>query len=74
MQVKAARFDARDAEIRTARVAGIMNIRVHEVDVVQTLEDIGPDVDQWVNVCARAYYQVSGIWALPRSQSCWYPS
>ena len=42
-----------------------MNIRVREVDVVQTLEDLGPDVDYWVNVCARAYYKVSGIWALP---------
>ena len=65
MQVKAARFDERDAQIRAARAAGVMNIEVREVDVVQTLEDLGPDVDYWVNVCARAYYQVSGIWAKP---------
>ena len=65
MDMKAARFDERDAEIRAARAAGVMNIQVHEVDVVQTLEDSGPDEDYWVNVCARAYYQVSGIWALP---------
>ncbi len=65
MAVKAARFDARDAEIRAARAAGSLNIQVREVDVVQTLEDLGPDPDYWVNVCARAYYQVSGISALP---------
>ena len=65
MDTKAARFDERDAEIRAARAAGVMNIQVYEVDVVQTLEDLGPDEDYWVNVCARAYYQVKGIWALP---------
>jgi hypothetical protein len=65
MQVKAERFDQRDAQIRAARAQGITNIQVQEVDVVQSLEDLGPDVDAWVNVCARAYYQVSGIWALP---------
>lgn len=61
MQVKAARWDARQAQILAQRDAGLEEIRVREADVVSTLEDFRPDAAYWVNGCAADYYQVERI-------------
>lgn len=61
LAVKAARWDARHAEILYQRAAGSQIIRVREVDVVSTLEDLTPQPEHWVNGCAADYYQVEQI-------------
>ncbi|GAP09531.1 hypothetical protein BECAL_00675 [Bellilinea caldifistulae] len=61
LAVKAARWDARQAEILSQRAAGLQTIRVREVDVVSTLEDLTPQPEHWVNGCAADYYQVEQI-------------
>ncbi len=61
LAVKAERWDARQAEILTQRAAGLQTIRVREVDVVSTLEDLTPQPEHWVNGCAADYYQVEQI-------------
>lgn len=61
LAVKAARWDARQAEILSQRAAGFEVIRVREVDIVSTLEDLTPQPEHWVNVCAADYYQVEQI-------------
>jgi hypothetical protein len=65
LAVKAARWDERDAQILAQRSAGIREVLVRETDVVQTLEDLSPDKDFWVNRCASRYYQVDTITAQP---------
>ena len=65
LAVKAARWDERDAQILAQRGAGIREVLVRETDVVQTLEDLSPDADFWVNRCASRYYQVDTITAQP---------
>ncbi len=61
MQVKAARWDVRQADILAQRDAGAVEVRVREVDVVSTLEDLSPDAVDWVNGCAADYYRVERI-------------
>ncbi len=63
LAVKAARWDARQAEILSQRAVGFQIIRVREVDVVSTLEDLTPQPEHWVNGCAADYYQVEQILA-----------
>ena len=65
MAVKAARWDARHAQIVSARLQGVREITVAELDVVTSLEDLSPLSYAWVNVCAAQYYQVESITALP---------
>jgi hypothetical protein len=65
LAVKAARWDERDAQILAQRSAGIRDVLVRETDVVQTLEDLSPSKDFWVNSCASRYYQVDSITAQP---------
>jgi hypothetical protein len=65
LAVKAARWDERDAQILAQRGAGVREVLVRETDVVQTLEDLSPDKDFWVNRCASRYYNVESITALP---------
>lgn len=61
--LKAGRWDARDASIREQRAQGLKDIQVREVDVVSTLEDMGPDPSGWLNNCASYYYNVHSITA-----------
>ncbi len=63
--VWAARWDARDAQIRQDRSAGRIDLVVKQVEVVRTLEDLGPDPQHWINNCASIYYGVRTITALP---------
>lgn len=61
LAVKAERWDARQREILTQRADGLQTIRVREVDVVSTLEDLTPQAEHWVNSCAADYYRVEQI-------------
>jgi hypothetical protein len=61
----AARWDARDAQIRQARSAGVRDIVVKQVEVIHTLEDLGPNPRHWINNCASIYYGVRSITANP---------
>jgi len=61
LAVKAKRWDARHAQILSQRAQGFSTIRVREIDVVSTLEDLSPQPDHWVNRCAAAYYRVEQI-------------
>lgn len=65
LSVRAGRWDARNAQILTAAADGQQDIQVRQIDVVQGLEDIGPDADYWVNRCAALYYGVRSITAKP---------
>ena len=62
-----ARWDARDAQIRQSAAAGEMVLIVPQVEVVQSLEDIGPDPAHWINACATLYYRVGSITAQPEA-------
>jgi hypothetical protein len=61
LAVKAERWDSRQREILTQRAKGLRTIRVREVDVVSTLEDLTPQAEHWVNGCAADYYRVEQI-------------
>jgi len=61
LAVKAERWDSRQREILTQRAKGLRTIRVREVDVVSTLEDLSPQAEHWVNGCAADYYRVEQI-------------
>ncbi len=63
LAVKAQRWDARHAQLLAQRAAGQRNLVTVETDVVQSLEDYGPNPDDWVNVCAAGYYQVDSLTA-----------
>ena len=65
MQVWSVRWDARHQSILAQRVQGIQDVVVPEIEVVRSLEDIGPDTDHWVNTCTAGYYQIDSIQALP---------
>lgn len=62
---RTARWDIRNQQIIDAVGKGSLEIQVQQVDVVPTLEDIGPDASQWVNACASVYYGVHSITANP---------
>lgn len=61
----AARWDTRDQQIRQAVAAGNLDITVRQVEVVQSLEDIGPDATHWINKCASVFYDAHSITAAP---------
>jgi hypothetical protein len=61
----AARWDVRDAQIRQDRSAGRLDLVVKQVEVIHTLEDLGPDPQHWINNCASIYYGVRTITANP---------
>jgi len=65
LQARAQRWDARHELILGARANGMKVLSVQEVDVVTSLEDIGPDPDHWVNHCVAQYYRLDSITALP---------
>lgn len=65
LAARAERWDTRDAQIRAALAAGVREVRVQQVDVVQSLEDLAPEPSNWINACAALYYQASSISAFP---------
>ncbi|MBE3039069.1 MAG: hypothetical protein IMZ62_09700 [Chloroflexi bacterium] len=65
LSVRAARWDARNHEIQQTLAAGQTDLRVAQTDVVQGLEDIGPDANYWLNRCAADYYGAHSITANP---------
>lgn len=64
MATKASLWDQRDAEIRAARADGDTEVVVRETDVVQGLQELGPDPGFWVNRCAALYYDIHSITAV----------
>lgn len=65
LAVRAARWDERAAQIRASLDGGQRQVLTREVDVVQGLEDIGPNPDFWINRCAAVYFGASSITAKP---------
>jgi hypothetical protein len=65
LAVKAARWDVRNEQIRQAVAAGDLDVQVQQVDVVQSLEDIGPNSKHWINACAAVFYGARSITANP---------
>lgn len=65
LSVRAERWDARHQQILDAVRAGQSVVQVQQTDVVQGLEDIGPDSAHWINTCAALYYGASTIIAEP---------
>lgn len=80
LSVRAERWDARNGQILSAIIAendgnaenasnapGAFNldIQVQQVDVVQSLEDMGPNSSHWINRCAAVFYGVHSITAKP---------
>jgi hypothetical protein len=63
LAVKAARWDERHAQLMADLAAGQRDLVTIETDVVQSLEDYGPDPNNWVNVCAARYYQADSLTA-----------
>ena len=65
LAVRAGRWDARDARIRSALASGKAQVVVEQTDVVQSLEDMGPAPTYWINACAAMYYGAGSITAIP---------
>ncbi len=65
LAARAARWDARHAEISAQITSGSRDILTAQTDVVASLGDYGPDPADWINACAARYYQVNSITALP---------
>lgn len=65
LTVRAERWDERDAQIRAALAQGAAEVQVRQVDVVQSLEDIGPEPTFWINACAAQYYGAGSLIAIP---------
>jgi hypothetical protein len=65
LAVRAQRWDARDAQVLEDLRKGVLDVQVRQVDVVQGLEDIGPDATHWINACAAVFYGAHFITASP---------
>ena len=65
LSVRAKRWDRRNLVIQQALAAGQTDLQVKQTDVVQGLEDIGPDASYWLNRCAADYYGAHSISANP---------
>jgi hypothetical protein len=61
----AARWDARDQQIRQAVASGDFDVETKQIEVVRTLEDLGPQWNYWLNACAAVYYGAHSIVANP---------
>lgn len=59
------RWDARNTQILQQLGTGQMDVRVRQTDVVQSLEDIGPEPSFWINACASVFYGARSIQANP---------
>jgi hypothetical protein len=65
LSLTAARWDARDAQIRQSLAAGDLDVQVRQVDVVQSLEDMGPNPKHWINNCVTVFYGARSVVANP---------
>lgn len=65
LAARAARWDGRAAQIREQAARGVSVVEVRQADVVQGLEDIGPDPDFWINRCAAVVFDAGSIVAGP---------
>jgi hypothetical protein len=65
LSITSARWDARDVQIRQSIVNGNLDVQVKQVDVVESLEDMGPNPTQWVNACVSVFYGARSVTAKP---------
>jgi hypothetical protein len=65
LQIRAVRWDTRNADILAKRTAGEVDLTVREIDVAQGQFDMGPDSSFWVNQCVADFYGVQSITANP---------
>ena len=63
LAARAQQWDARDAVIRAQIAAGATQIQTVALDSIAGLEEMQPDPNHWVNVCAARYYNVDEITA-----------
>jgi hypothetical protein len=55
-------WDVRDTEIRAAKVAGISDLEVIELDhIIPGVGELSPDSNYWYNNCAEMYYGINSI-------------
>jgi hypothetical protein len=65
LQTWAVRWDTRDADIRRQVNTGEEHIQTQEIEVVQTLQDYGPEAGFWINGCAAIFYGAQSLVANP---------
>jgi len=65
LQIRAVRWDARNADILSQIEAGETDLFVREIDVAQGHFDMGPDSSFWVNRCVAEFYGVDSVTANP---------
>lgn len=65
LAVKAELWDKQDQAIRAAKQAGQMDVIIKQYDVVDSLESLFDDPENWLNRSAAAWYGVNSITALP---------
>jgi len=65
LAVKAELWDKQDQAIKVAKQAGQMDVIIKQYDVVDSLESLFDDPDNWLNRSAAAWYGVNSITALP---------
>ncbi len=56
-----AMYDAQDAQIRSARAAGVMDVRVPPLPRYLNEDFVGPDPRDWFNQCVARYYDLNTI-------------
>jgi hypothetical protein len=55
-------WDIRDANIRNAKLNGLLDVEVMHLDkVIKWVGELSPDSDSWYNRCAAAYYGINSI-------------
>jgi len=61
LAARAQQWDDRHADIRAQIAAGAVQIQTIALDSIAGLEEMQPDPNHWVNVCAARYYAVDEI-------------
>jgi hypothetical protein len=65
LSVWAERWDTRDQQIRQSLADGTNDVLAREIEVVWSLEDMGPNPSHWINRCAAILYGAHSITANP---------
>ena len=64
-RARAAKWDAREAQIYSLRKQGQTDIMVKQLDGVEGVKEMDVKANHWVNRCAAEYYEVNSIRAVP---------
>jgi hypothetical protein len=68
MREWARRWDDTDRRLRVARAAGLRDATVPALDKLAGVGSIGPNSQDWVNVCAANYYGLRSITGRPEAR------